>query len=113
MKKITIAINSYASLILIGGLIGFFKAASLPSLVMSSLFAFLLIMSSVVMNRHFKMGFYTVFSSSVFLSLFFAYRLITVQKFMPSGLMLILSLAMVNFLYFKIRQDKSLKIKNI
>lgn len=113
MKKITIAINSYASLILIGGLIGFFKAASLPSLIMSSLFAFLLILSTIVMGRHFKMGFYTAFTCTVVLSLFFAYRLIAVQKFMPSGLMLILSLAMVNFLYFQVKETRKLKIKNI
>ncbi|MGK5593861.1 MAG: TMEM14 family protein [Parachlamydiaceae bacterium] len=109
MKKITTALRSYAFFILVGGLIGFFKAGSLASLIMSSLFAFLLTTSSVIIHRRFKIGFYSALSSTIFLCLFFAYRLILVQKMMPSGLMLFLSLAMLNFLYFSVKKNKLLK----
>lgn len=94
MDKTTITLLSYSTLLIIGGLIGFMTAGSFASLLMSTLFAFLLLFSLYLKNIPMS---YTVLS---FLTAFFAYRTFTTGKFMPSGLMTLISLGVIGYLYF-------------
>jgi len=81
----------YIVLLLAGGLIGFFKAKSKVSLISSSVFAAVLVLTQT-----------GIFKSSVSLILVnvllaallvvFAIRLTKTKKFMPSGLMLVLTI---------------------
>ncbi|KAF3362350.1 hypothetical protein PHSC3_001082 [Chlamydiales bacterium STE3] len=93
MKNSIYTLSAYALIIFIGGLIGYLKADSLPSLMMSSLFSILLCACIVFMRYdHSKYGYYGALAITGFLCLFFSYRFLGHQKFMPSGMMLIISI---------------------
>lgn len=100
MKQLSYSVSLYALIIFIGGVIGFVKAASLASFVMSSIFSTLLFICIVAMRRTLSWGFYGAFSIAVTLLVFFAYRFFVTQQFFPSGMMLLLSALMIGRLLF-------------
>jgi uncharacterized membrane protein (UPF0136 family) len=81
----------YIVLLLVGGLIGFLRAGSKVSLISSSVFAALLVLTAVpgVFERKFALGLSNVLLAA--LLVVFAIRLAKTKKFMPSGLMLLLT----------------------
>ena len=80
----------YIVLLLIGGLIGFLKAKSKISLIMSVAFAVLLGICAVEKLRvEWSWGILS------FLGLIFFLRLLKTKKFMPSGMMLLVTLAAI------------------
>lgn len=82
----------YIVLLLVGGLIGFFKAKSRASLIASAVFAALLVLMAVpgIFERKFALGVTNILL--VALLVVFAIRLGKTRKFMPSGLMLVLTI---------------------
>jgi uncharacterized membrane protein (UPF0136 family) len=89
----------YIVLLLVGGLIGFFKANSKVSLISSSVFALLLVLTTLrgIFQPVFAQDLANVILAA--LLVVFAVRLAKTKKFMPSGLMLaltILALALRN-----------------
>jgi len=86
-------------LLLVGGLIGFFKAGSRISLTTSAVAAALLILTRIgIFERSFGRELADIIMAV--LLVVFAIRLAKTKKFMPSGLMLILTvvvLALLNF----------------
>jgi uncharacterized membrane protein (UPF0136 family) len=80
---------SYIVLLIAGGLFGFFKAKSKPSLIASVVFGAALILCAV--------GFiFQPYVADILLAVLlvvFGIRLSKTKKFMPSGLMLVLTLA--------------------
>jgi uncharacterized membrane protein (UPF0136 family) len=78
----------YVVLLVVGGLIGFLKAGSKPSLVASVLFAALLSLCAVGMLHR-------VITDVLLSSLLvvFGMRLAKTRKFMPAGMMLVLTVA--------------------
>jgi uncharacterized membrane protein (UPF0136 family) len=78
----------YIVLLVIGGLIGFFKAKSKVSLIMSVVFAALLALAA----RGIIFQTYVVDILLAALLVVFGVRLAKTKKFMPSGMMLILTL---------------------
>jgi uncharacterized membrane protein (UPF0136 family) len=86
----------YIVLLFLGGLMGFLKAGSKMSLIMASAFAALLILCNIHIitgPRH------IVDFILIFLLLFFAFRLTKSKKFMPNGLMSVLTLATLILLH--------------
>ena len=83
----------YIVLLLVGGLIGFFKGKSLVSLVMSAAFAAALVLCAV--PNIFEVGFRKNLANILMAALLvvFAIRLAKTKKFMPAGLMLIATIA--------------------
>ena len=82
----------YIVLLLIGGLIGFFKANSKVSLISSSVFAAVLVLTQTgIFKPPVSLMLVNVLLAA--LLVVFAIRLAKTKKFMPSGLMLILTLA--------------------
>jgi uncharacterized membrane protein (UPF0136 family) len=89
----------YIVLLLAGGLVGFFKAHSRVSLISSSVFALLLVLTTL--RGIFQPAFAQDLANVILAALLvvFAVRLAKTKKFMPSGLMLgltILALALRN-----------------
>src|SRR5277367_28859 len=91
---------SYVALLLIGGLIGFYKSKSQVSLVTSAIAAAILILARLpgVLDRNFgrNLANFTMLA----LLVVFAIRLTKTKKFIPSGLLLVLTavvLIMLNF----------------
>ena len=89
----------YIVLLLVGGLIGFFKANSKVSLISSSVCALLLVLTTL--RGIFQPAFAQDLANIILAALLvvFAVRLAKTKKFMPSGLMLaltILALALRN-----------------
>ncbi len=89
----------YILLLLVGGLIGFLKAGSKVSLVMSAAFAAALVLCAIpgVLDVNFRKGLANLLMAA--LLVVFAIRLAKTKKFIPAGLMLavtILALALRN-----------------
>src|SRR5882724_7649263 len=78
----------YIVLLVVGGLIGFLKAKSRVSLIMSVTFAALLSLCAA----HIVFQYYVADILLAALLVVFGIRLTKTKKFMPSGLMLILTL---------------------
>lgn len=85
----TLVLWIYIVLLVIGGLIGFLKAKSKVSLIMSVSFAALLALCAAGVVFQYYMADILL----AILLVVFAMRLAKTKKFMPSGLMLILTLA--------------------
>jgi uncharacterized membrane protein (UPF0136 family) len=82
----------YIILLLVGGLIGFLKAKSKVSLIASSIFAALLVLTTLpgLFQPKAALGISNVIMVVIFLV--FAMRLAKTKKFMPSGMLLILTI---------------------
>ncbi len=79
----------YIVLLLVGGLIGYFKGKSRVSLIMSAVFAAFLALCAVsgVLDEHFRKILTNLLLAA--LIIVFATRLAKTKKFMPAGLMLV------------------------
>ena len=81
----------YIILLLVGGLIGFFKAKSKVSLISSSVFAALLVLTQTGI---FKTSVSMILVNVILAALLvvFALRLAKTKKFMPSGMLLVMTI---------------------
>ena len=82
----------YIVLLVVGGLIGFLKAKSKVSIILSSVFAALLAVTAIpgFLDATFARKLASILM--IALLVVFAVRLTKTKKFMPSGLMLVLTL---------------------
>lgn len=93
-----LSIALFAALVAIGGIMGFVKAKSKPSLIAGVISAILLIWFANTVHHHSERGILRTFMLIAVLEGIFVVRLIKTKKFMPSGLMLILCVAEQAFL---------------
>ena len=93
----TVILWVYIILLLAGGLMGFIKAKSKISLVTSALFAVLLALCATAVIQPFYIADVLV----GLLLIVFAIRFAKGRKFMPAGLMLVLSALMLAVLIFR------------
>jgi len=84
----------YAALVAAGGLIGYLKAGSIPSLVAGLSFGSVLGVGAYMTSVN-PENYYLSFGTSAVLGSFMGYRFINSGKFMPSGLITLLSIGMV------------------
>ena len=98
MKFSAIVILLYAFLILIGGIGGYLQAKSLYSLISGFLFGASLLLSGwFVWHESITAG-YTATFIILLLAIYFGYRFILTEKFLPGGIMLIASFITLFFL---------------
>jgi uncharacterized membrane protein (UPF0136 family) len=85
----------YIALLLIGGMIGFLKAGSKISLITSSVASALLVITTLpgVFTFTFRRNLADIIMAA--LLIVFAIRLTKTKKFMPSGMVLVLTLAVL------------------
>lgn len=81
----------YAALMLVGGLVGYARAGSRPSLISGSLGAALLVGAWYVGRSDLALGAWIGAGVTALLIVAFAVRLGKTRKFMPSGMLLVLS----------------------
>ena len=83
----------YIILLIVGGLMGFFKGKSKVSLILSAVFAAALVLAAIpnLFDANFRRGLANVLMAA--LLVVFALRLARTKKFMPAGMMLVLTIA--------------------
>jgi uncharacterized membrane protein (UPF0136 family) len=89
MLKPVLILWIYIVLLFLGGLMGFLKAKSKMSLIMSACFAVILVLCNIGVIP----GAHTADFVLLFLLVFFAMRLTKSKKFMPNGMMSVITLA--------------------
>ena len=91
----------YALIVFLGGIFGYVKADSVPSLVMGVIFAVILSTSAFALLNEKWIGMKIALGATAFLAAFFIYRFFLSFKVMPAGVMAILSLAVLAYLFMK------------
>jgi len=99
MKKSGYTVSIYALMVLLGGIMGYVKVNSLVSLGAGIGFAIALVFSAWGLFKEKAIGFYSSFVLTVILLTFFAMRYLQSYKFMPAGLMCILSVFVLACLF--------------
>jgi uncharacterized membrane protein (UPF0136 family) len=100
MKNSGYTLSIYGLLVLVGGIIGFIKANSVPSLIAGSLFGAALIACGIASFKKNAASIYIGAGLTLLLTGFFAYRFLSSLRLMPAGIMTLLSLAALILLYF-------------
>ncbi len=81
----------FGALTIIGGVIGYVKAGSLPSIIAGSITGVLLLVAGALLPEHRAAGLATAFVISLLLAAQFVPKFIRTGKAMPAGMMSILS----------------------
>jgi uncharacterized membrane protein (UPF0136 family) len=81
----------FGALTIIGGVIGYVKAHSVPSIIAGSITGILLLIAGYILPEHRAAGLVTALIVSILLAAQFVPKLIRTGKVMPAGLMSILS----------------------
>jgi uncharacterized membrane protein (UPF0136 family) len=81
----------FGALTIVGGVIGYVKAQSVPSIVAGAITGVLLLIAGFILPQHRTAGIVTAFAISLLLAAQFVPKLIRTGKLMPAGLMSILS----------------------
>ncbi len=95
MNAATIATIIYAILLLLGGIMGYVSAKSKPSLISGVISGLLLCVTIILQLQQIALGLILAKIITGFLVLVFMIRLWKTRKFMPAGLMLVVSVAIL------------------
>ncbi len=91
-----VTLGIYAALLAVGGIMGFFKARSRASLIAGLVSAAAALVALVLARLGYALGFPLGMALAIVLFLFFGYRFaLRGRKFMPSGLLAVLSLVVL------------------
>ncbi len=94
-----VATSLYGILLLFGGIMGYVSAKSKPSLISGVVSGLLLLTSGILQWQQISTGLILAQIVTLVLAIVFAMRLWKTRKFMPAGLMLVLSAAMLVILF--------------
>lgn len=101
-----ITLGIYALLLAVGGLIGYLKAGSRPSLIAGSLSALTAIGALALSVGNYRLGIPLGLILSITLFVLFGYRYaVKTRKFMPSGLLAIASLVVLAVMFLVMDWD--------
>lgn len=112
MKDKAYVIWGYSLLLFVGGLIGFFKTGSWPSIIMGSFFCGVLIRYGYSIWKGNRMVYKSTLGILILLLCFFAYRLLLTHKMMPSGTMTIVTTLVLAYMWFKKSHEKSVTMND-
>ena len=91
MKISAWLVSVYALIILVGGVIGYSQAQSLPSLIVGVISSLLLLVCALGMHNRSTLAYTMAMAIILALTLFFGYRFALTAKLMPGGMMLLMS----------------------
>ena len=106
MNKTNLLLIAYSALIFIGGFIGHQVSGSLASLIMSTAFAALILGSLFVAKKYPAIGYKMAYGLISFLSVFFIYRFALTGKFMPPGMLALISLGVIGAMFLIERKPR-------
>lgn len=92
MKVAAYVVIFYALFIFVGGVIGYFQAHSIASLIMASTFCLGLMISGIGILKNCSKALILGIVLSLLLAVFFGYRFSIAFKWMPAGMLCIASL---------------------
>ncbi len=95
MNIATIATLIYGILLVIGGIMGYVTAKSKPSLISGVISGLLLLVTTFLQFQQIALGFILARIITVLLAVVFTIGLWKTRKFMPAGLMLVLSVVIL------------------
>ncbi|MEL4895912.1 TMEM14 family protein [Crocosphaera sp. Alani8] len=101
MNLPTLVTLIYGVLLLVGGIIGYISAKSKPSLISGVVSSLLLLISGALQWQQMAVGLVLAQFLTFSLAIVFGIRLWKTRKFMPAGLMLIVSVATLAILLIK------------
>ena len=91
MKMAAVVTLVYGLLVFAGGIMGYVQAKSLPSLISGIVFGLVLLVCGWFTWGGSGAAVYVSIAAALILALFFAYRFTSTGRFMPGGLMFLLS----------------------
>jgi uncharacterized membrane protein (UPF0136 family) len=91
MKFMPLLVILYAFILIGGGMLGYYKAGSLPSLIMGCITGVILIVSAIGMFNKGLLGYFFSSGIAFAMAVFFTYRFTQTLKLMPTGMMAIIS----------------------
>lgn len=97
-----IALGVYAVLLSLGGLMGYLKAGSKASLLAGLLSSVFVLLALVMSTASRSLGFWVGLLVCVLMTATFSARFANRRKFFPTGVLCLLSLAMVALLFYAI-----------
>ncbi|MDJ0731605.1 MAG: TMEM14 family protein [Crocosphaera sp.] len=89
----------YAILLLLGGIMGYITARSKPSLISGVVSGLLLLIAAFLQWQQISAGLVLAQITTLVLAIVFAIRLWKTRKFIPAGLMLVFSVAVLVILF--------------
>ena len=93
----------YAVLLIVGGVIGFVKGRSRPSLIAGTVSGVIAILAAAISATYNEDGGYSLaLLLAIALFLFFGYRASVTRKFMPAGLLAVASVAVIAVMVWSI-----------
>ena len=95
---VEIVLIAYGVLVAAGGIFGYVKSQSRPSLIAGSVSGLFLVAAGLLVLMGAAAGAYFGFAVNVLLVVLFGMRLAKTRKFMPSGMMLALSVVVAGVL---------------
>lgn len=104
MRMVVVVALIYGLLVLLGGIMGYVQAQSLPSLISGLVFGVALLVASWGLWQGSGAAGYWAVGLTLLLALFFGYRFFSTGKWMPAGGMLMLSLAALILLLVGLRR---------
>ncbi|MCH9634532.1 MAG: hypothetical protein S4CHLAM7_12850 [Chlamydiae bacterium] len=107
MKTSAKVVLAYATLVLLGGMLGCFIAGSIPSLIAGVTFGVLIAFNGIKMLKGNPKGQQLALIQAIILGSFFVYRYQTTQKAMPAIPMIIVSFSMALFLLLRMPKRQS------
>ena len=105
-KQIGIIVFIYSILVFTGGVMGFVKGGSTPSLVAGSLFGLTLLLTSVKTMIYRRWALILSILLMLALDCFFSYRYLKTAALFPAGAMLLVTSIFLTLLLFKLQKLK-------
>jgi uncharacterized membrane protein (UPF0136 family) len=98
MKLSGYVVLFYGLIVFLGGLMGYVKAQSMVSLGTGLFFSAALFLSAAAIFKNYAAGQLGAILLSIVLGLLFLYRFWATEKFMPSGMMALISILILSIL---------------